>query len=120
MTPLTSQQVFDRAASHLLKQGFRSELPDRSACAYRGRNGMMCAVGALIPDEMYDPAMEKKGVGAFPEYFPEVFKHISGEQPHLICDLQEMHDHWEPSSWRKRLGKIAKSYHLDDSVLTKV
>ena len=27
-------------------------------CMYRGQDGCMCAVGALIPDELYDPLIE--------------------------------------------------------------
>lgn len=37
----------------------KSVLPSISACAYRGPNGARCAIGALIPDDKYDPAMDR-------------------------------------------------------------
>lgn len=50
---------------HLAKQRAKSsELSDEGAtfCAYRGKEGTMCAVGCLIPDELYSPDLERKGI----------------------------------------------------------
>ena len=50
----TSQEVFDVVAKHLLTQNAKSmDDPWDEMCAYRGENGRRCAVGALIPDDLY-------------------------------------------------------------------
>ena len=57
---MNKQQLFDIAYTGLAKQGFqRSMSPDDPAlCAYRGLNGLKCAIGHAIPDEKYQPDME--------------------------------------------------------------
>jgi hypothetical protein len=61
------QAIFDKVKRHLLKQGCKSMEDDKSAitrwCMYRGPRGLKCAIGALIPDDLYDPAMEMKSIG---------------------------------------------------------
>lgn len=62
LTPqTTSQELFDYVTSFLLKQGEQSRGPG-GACAYRGRDGLMCAVGCVVPDEFYSPSMEGEGI----------------------------------------------------------
>src|ERR1700677_2647336 len=34
-----------------------------TSCAYRGAKGAKCAVGMFIPDEMYDPMMDRASGG---------------------------------------------------------
>lgn len=58
MTYLTRQEAFDTALTHLRKQGCKSVTSDTLRCAYRGRNGTKCAIGALIPDEKYERGMD--------------------------------------------------------------
>lgn len=54
---MTEQEIFDKVAEHLQKQGHRA-LNEDGVCVYRGKNGTKCAVGALIPDELYDSKIE--------------------------------------------------------------
>ena len=67
------QDVLDRVATHMLTQKRRSLLPDdadpecpdaMTRCAYRGADGAKCAVGCLIPDELYTRDLEGHGVGS--------------------------------------------------------
>lgn len=51
------QEHFDTALAHLRKQG-RKALAHHGGCAYRGKAGAKCAIGALIPDDRYEPEME--------------------------------------------------------------
>ena len=64
--PLTSQQIFDKVLAHLRKQGCQSRHQNDDgtlgSCAYRGAGGTMCAVGCLIPDNVYDERIEGLGV----------------------------------------------------------
>ena len=52
----TLQDLFDRMYSRIEATGRCTN--EYGNCAYRGRGGSACAVGALIPDEHYSEAIE--------------------------------------------------------------
>ncbi len=54
---MTKQEIFDKVKAHLLAQGKRAVNGDGN-CMYRGMDGTKCAVGCLIPDELYTPLLE--------------------------------------------------------------
>ena len=58
---MDTQAVVDKILTHLWNQGECSRDPFDNVCAYRGRNGTKCAIGILIPDDIYSPNMEGKG-----------------------------------------------------------
>jgi hypothetical protein len=70
MTDLKAKMQSDlnKMHDHLINQGRRSVVvmydadtyprDPAVACAYRGDDGAMCAVGCLISDGLYDPEME--------------------------------------------------------------
>jgi hypothetical protein len=68
---MTDQEIFDTVAKHLIAQGKQSLLPqvagdsEYNGCAYRGENGTKCAIGCLIPDELYNPIIENTSVQVF-------------------------------------------------------
>ena len=128
MTPIldkpTKQQVFDHVAAHLLAQDCKSEfylteVTKHPTCAYRGNNGMKCAAGCLIADELYTPAMEGHAVGHVNEaYETPIHAAIEaslGYAPHqlpfdtwmMIRELQSLHDAFEPSFWLTALVDLA-------------
>jgi hypothetical protein len=99
-TDITSQQLFDYITHFLYKQGEPSvDRVDRGSevCAYRGTRGLMCAVGCIIPDEIYRERMEGSGVTELEikarhipvhkPYWDWVMKHTD-----LLCSLQTIHD----------------------------
>ena len=53
----SAQEVFDLVVEHLFAQG-RPAYDDSQGCMYRTYDGLRCAVGVLIPDDLYDPAFE--------------------------------------------------------------
>ena len=94
---MTSQEMFDKVAAHLRKQNAKSS-SEEGECFYRGPNGTSCAIGCLLPDEIYRPEMEKKSVVHLVEEFPETKTFIPDLE--LAEDLQLHHDHNYPSpSW---------------------
>lgn len=148
---LTMQQVFDRVATHLLTQNAQSKGPytDYSdgywtevdnACAYRGANGMKCAVGCLIPDDEYDERFEGAAVTAVrpqPMLSPNAYGVHKGKLLakalraggvnttnerllELLSELQQVHDTSSPKHWREELLKVAKTYGLGDSAVCAV
>ena len=100
---MTEQEVFDKVAPHLLTQQVAAYGPNPNpgdesqgkSCLYRGPNGTMCAVGCLIPDEVYNPVMEGSGVenllDAYEEELPDLVPHVD-----LLVRLQAVHDRYMP------------------------
>lgn len=125
--PLNKQQVFDKVALHLLKQNARSLAEEALGsaesgdCAYRGKDGLMCAVGCLIPDELYYPNMEGSavsGILAADIRLQELF------ESEVICgffldELQAIHDTTPVQDWYFYLLELAKTEGLNTDVLTK-
>jgi len=125
----TKQEAFDTVAKHLFEQGRASK---RGVyCAYRGEGGTKCAVGVLIPDELYDEEMDNTaysnptGIFTVVRKFPEL-KRIFGRGKASIIpmlgDLQYLHDSAEwgrtnTTSLRAALRRIAKDYRLSPAIL---
>ena len=112
----TDQEAFDRAVRHALKQGKRSVIIElRSSgeivehCAYRGEDGMMCPVGALIPDEEYDKTMERKSAA---KLVTKGTPSLQGLNPNLLCYVQFTHDTYAPREWEEEFRSVAKRYGL--------
>lgn len=122
---MEAQEIFDTVAKHLFKQGCRAEGP--SGCAYRGKNGLKCAVGIFIPDEVYDPRMDEAedyggtGIESLLNRFREVLPPWFVEHRRLLMNLQDVHDGY--SAWietelmKKQLKETAERFELDDSIL---
>lgn len=121
---MTNQQTFDAVARHLLTQkapALRTTEGGEVICAYRGDDGKKCAVGCLIPDDMYDAEL-MEGVGV--HYIEDVLAPL-GHSLELLATLQHIHDATlpsqpypcDPSDWPEELGWVAKEYGLDMSVI---
>lgn len=90
---MTDQEIFNRVWEHLNKQREASvlETTDNAVCAYRTPDGKMCAVGCLIPDELYHPDMEGKTVGGLLDGFPEIRELFFGTRDGGYRDLSWTH-----------------------------
>lgn len=112
---MSAQELFEKVANHLLKQGAKSYLTGGqfSACAYRGTEERMCAAGILIPDEVYLRKFECFRWEALIAYdnFPK-------EHYQLIVRLQNVHDTYGVPLWREQLIKVAAEFKLDAKFLT--
>ena len=102
---MTNQEVFDIVSAHLLKQNAKSI--EDGVCKYKGPNGMMCAVGVLIPDDKYDPIFEGKSVDRIQHKLG--FEHNSLA---LLRDLQFIHDYVEVDEWSFNLEICRRRYNL--------
>lgn len=61
---MNAQQMFDHVADHLATQQVQSAFVNERGtlhCRYR-HYGLKCAVGALIPDELYEKTLEGRGI----------------------------------------------------------
>jgi hypothetical protein len=108
---MTAQELFDRVSLHLLAQNSRS-VDVTGRCRYRGCGGRMCAIGVLIPDQLYGSWMDfNEGMSA---PLIRVLETV-GLGHHLdICEeLQLLHDAAEPCLWPNKLSKLAYKFGLE-------
>lgn len=124
-TDWTAQEVFDFALNHLLKQN-RMSINGGGSCSYRADDGSRCAVGAFIPDELYDQKFERRRVAS--GELNDVIETL-GLLPFvgLLSLLQDLHDHapvYAPFSvdgvfipkMMDKIETIAKSHNLQINV----
>ncbi len=117
----TNQQLFNKVATHLLRQGKQALAPGGEGCRYRGDQGTKCAVGCLIKDEDYDYAIEGQGIlvnnlngiqaSSLLEFTP------TDDQLNLLDKLQAIHDSAQPPEWCAFLRDFAHRHGLDTACL---
>lgn len=109
---MNKQEVYNKVRAHLLTQNKRSvrRVKRESFCSYRGTDGLMCAVGCLIPDGQYDPDCEGRNVRD--AMVKDMLAGTGIRCWSLLRDLQNIHDNNAPKDWRARLDDIAKDYGL--------
>lgn len=119
------QDVFDRVVTHLRTQGKRA-YSDLFGCMYRAPDGTKCAVGCLIPDEVYNKTWEGMGVSVILQDLGTEGLGIFGMSPEdkgrlatMLSELQQAHDSvlsWNvpgsPGSMAHKLAQIATDYDL--------
>ncbi len=93
--------VFNYVVDHLRLQGKQSRIGHGAAgfgdiCAYRGDEGAMCAVGALITDDEYDREWEGRGVArlAGERDLPASLRERLSPHVAMLIDLQRFHDNF--------------------------
>ena len=92
---MNNQSAFDTALLHLLNQGHRC-VSASGRSQLRAPQGGKNAIGALIPDGLYQKSMEGKTIqqllaAAGPEFAP-LREHFSGVALPLLNELQDLHD----------------------------
>ena len=112
------QEVFDKMVGHLRKQNAKSEDEEGGACLYRGPNGLKCAVGCLIPDELYHYGLEGCSVneGRVNATLSKVldikdFENYS-KVFNLLQNVQHIHDEYSIQEWEREFKKAAKGFGL--------
>ena len=109
--PMTDLEIFDFVAAHLIRQGKQSRCGSAgdlyNTCMYHGPHGTSCAVGCLIKDELYDPAMEGVQIQNSPKVRAAVKKSIGRKLTdttrEMLVVLQCVHDRYKPRDWPERL-----------------
>lgn len=130
--PLTAQQIFDKVAKHLFAQGERA-VSESGTCEYRSAGGNKCAVGVLIPYDVYDPKMEGDNIDGV-WHFDGVEDLFAPDTRYLLSSLQVIHDdlgsevdgnghryNWQSTkNMRAALARVASDFKLDDSILDRL
>lgn len=101
---IPQQETFNTVVLGIVKQGGPSRKPleepmTGSCCRYRDDEGRKCAIGQIIPDELYDPAIEgavlwESGQSNDDERGNKLAKIIAmtGHDTRLLSRLQVFHD----------------------------
>lgn len=103
---MSKQQTFDKVAAHLRQQQAVSEDPNGD-CLYRGPNGLKCAIGALIPDNMYSADFEGQSADKIAWVLDQL-----GHDVDLCIDLQHVHDWEDVAYWNEALESVADRHGL--------
>ncbi len=113
----TNQEIFDKVSSHLLKQNAKSIR--KGICAFRGEDGLTCAIGCLIADSDYGPEMEGRGPMSAELETPlkrsGIDLSLKSSSIDLLVMLQQVHDLRSPKAWPRELSKVAARYNLTTS-----
>ena len=113
---MNKQEIFDTVVAHLRKQGKKAQHTTDdgvTTCRYRTDDGLKCAAGCLMPDEVYSSDMEGQRCFAsdllarLPRALVDVF------ESDVLHELQNLHDHDPVSMWETRFAEIAEIYELE-------
>lgn len=126
------QELFETAITHVVKQGEPAVELDEMHILCRYRTGKLaCAIGALIPDDVYSEELESKTVGQLlmRENQTEKFRNwlrdnpVFAESKHLLGETQvKCHD----AKWKSveqyigNVKEIALKYNLNTDFLEKL
>lgn len=115
---MTEQEIFDKVAVALIDQGKRS-VSKSGACRYRGPNGLKCAIGILISDDMYRKDIEQTDVVDIID--KRVLPREYSKFIPFLDDLQSAHDGASGSDFvahfKIRMCDVAECWKLSPDIL---
>lgn len=127
---MTNQEIFDTVSSHLLTQKVQCVGGHEGTCEYRNQEGLKCAAGCLIPDELYTELIE--GCIWNPEHddnsnillqggelFAQWHNSFSKQNNKLIGKLQRIHDEGDTRNWKLKLLRLGEQFKLNTQILEK-
>lgn len=128
ITKASNQRDFDAIVTHLRTQGEQAT-DKKGDCQYRTADGLSCAIGCRIPDDVYHPGMEGRGVWRLIEYSPRVAELFAHTDPGMLYGLQGVHDrtyYWDGERGGNNLTvgatmalqSIAETYGLKKRAIT--
>jgi hypothetical protein len=106
---MTAQEIFDTVVTHLRTQKAKSI--DGDFCVYRSPTGLKCAVGCLIPDDVYHVDMEGECASTMIAARSNELGHLRDHQE-LLDRLQLVHDNYEIDRWEWWFVDIAETFKL--------
>jgi len=125
---MNKQEVFNKVHAHIMTQGGPAYA--HGECRYRNEYKQSCAIGCLIPDELYNPMIEGvtvRGVitngeteGSREYKLREILEKVVGtdweEMSQFLIQLQDAHDDdlvEDIGQWLSRMERIAKTHNLE-------
>jgi len=124
--PLTLQEAFSIIWGYFVLEKHPRSINSRGDCVYKNKNNDKCAIGCLIPDDLYFRYLEDKSIpilldpkqGRYSENsiskLNKIRKLFSDIHPYDLRSLQVIHDHSNSSNiMEMRLKDFAKTKGLD-------
>jgi len=112
---MNNQEAAEKMAYHLGFQNKQSK-DGNGNCLYRGPNELKCALGCLIPDELYESKFDYGGLGlgwnacGLINYGPEILRNLDED---LLLYFQIIHDSYSPSEWRNTIQSYMNKFPED-------
>lgn len=131
---LTMQEIFTAAYTQSLKKEKSmyssssvhvvAQAQAYGSCLYRSDDGKKCFIGAIIPNELYEPSLEHRAgtavlisLALLPRIdYAKMLKselYAWNDTQALIIRLQNIHDTIPVEHWDTSLRKLAEDYHLE-------
>jgi hypothetical protein len=129
--PLTEEEILEANYQHFVvgKNPLSfSHTKAGPACKYRDQYGHKCAIGCLIPDELYLPRFDTQGGLVVSQLLdePNIGQLLGKARGHFLISLQHMHDGLAtdltlgyisrdtlPRKYQAKLVELANQYHID-------
>jgi hypothetical protein len=115
---LSARDIYERVCAHLLKQRAVSE-DENGSCRLRSAHGRKCAIGSLVKDDVYDPAIEGTGISYYRHaqdgkllralYASDVNAYDLGIIE-LLCELEQVHDDASVDQWPHLLSALGRRH----------
>jgi hypothetical protein len=104
---IDKQITFDTVVTGLRKQKDRS-VGENGSCVFRSPNGNKCAVGMLVPDDLYDPLFDN------PKSEKCIWDlDVMKEHDRDLCSaLMIVHDQKAIEDWEKQFEGVAVRFGL--------
>lgn len=115
------QDIFNKAYLGLASQGFRRSMKvlelekgENHLCAYRGDDGLKCAIGHCIDDKNYKPSLETRGAQELEVRQAMGLKgRLNSDDRCFLGGLQGCHDYTSHADlMQDRLREFAAEYSL--------
>lgn len=108
------QELLDITVGHLRQQN-KKALDKTLRCVFHTKEGLKCAIGAHIPDDMYNPRMEFCNIYELVEDSPileTLLAFKTKENMHFMMKLQRIHDRYSVDEWETQFNIFASEYNL--------
>ncbi|SAL25709.1 hypothetical protein AWB71_01428 [Caballeronia peredens] len=118
ITMLSPKDIYERVSSHLLMQRAVSE-DDNGSCRLRSPEGRKCAIGSLLHDDLYDPALEGVGISYYRhaqdgQLLRALYaSNVNAYDPNIIdllIELEQVHDDSDVTEWPHLLAALGRRH----------
>lgn len=106
---MNNQEAFDKICKHLMTQNEKAW--ENGSCVLCTPTGLKCAIGCLIPDELYDPSLENL-VPAYIGTVERLKPLFDGVDKDLLDHCRCVHDNADLRDWARDLRHVAEQHLL--------
>jgi hypothetical protein len=106
---MTKHELFIKVKNHLLTQNKKAyvDLDINGSCALRGMDNTKCAVGCLIPDELYNPDMEHQmWTDPFDDLICNYYGLNKKEYYDVMGPMRTIHDYRKVEYWKEEIDNL--------------